>query len=135
MFIYILIHICDDSGLPRWLSKKESACQCRRHEFNPWSGKIPHAVTQLSLCTTTVEPVLQMLWTASMKPEHPRACVQVERPPQGETHLPQLKKSSHSSEDPLQPPPKKPLRVGPKAEGSSPVERWPFPRAAWGVPV
>ena len=28
-------------GLPLWLSGKESACQCRRHEFNPWSGKSP----------------------------------------------------------------------------------------------
>ena len=28
-------------GLPWWLSGKESACQCRRHEFNPWSRKIP----------------------------------------------------------------------------------------------
>ena len=27
-----------------WLSDKESACQCRRHGFAPWSGKIPHAV-------------------------------------------------------------------------------------------
>ena len=28
-------------GLPRWFSGKESACQCRRHGFNPWVGKIP----------------------------------------------------------------------------------------------
>ena len=31
-------------GLPRWLSGKESACQCRRHRrcrFSPWVGKIP----------------------------------------------------------------------------------------------
>ena len=31
-------------GLPRWLSGKESACQCRRcrrHGFDPWVGKIP----------------------------------------------------------------------------------------------
>ena len=28
-------------GLPRWLSGKESTCQCRRHGFNPWVGKIP----------------------------------------------------------------------------------------------
>ena len=31
-------------GLPRWLSGKESACQCRRrkrHWFDPWFGKIP----------------------------------------------------------------------------------------------
>ena len=31
------------SGLPRWLSSKESACQCRRckrRRFDPWAGKI-----------------------------------------------------------------------------------------------
>ena len=27
--------------LPSWLSGKESACQCRRHGFDPWVGKIP----------------------------------------------------------------------------------------------
>ena len=26
---------------PWWLSGKESACQCRRHRFHPWVGKIP----------------------------------------------------------------------------------------------
>ena len=26
--------------LPWWLSGKESACQCRRHGFNPWAGNI-----------------------------------------------------------------------------------------------
>ena len=40
-------------GLPWWLSGKESACQYRRHGFNPLSGKTPHAVGQLSLCATT----------------------------------------------------------------------------------
>ena len=30
-----------ETGLPRWLSGKESACQCRRHGFNPWVEKIP----------------------------------------------------------------------------------------------
>jgi len=29
---------------------KESVLQCRGHRFSPWSGKIPHAVKQLSLC-------------------------------------------------------------------------------------
>ena len=32
------------TGLPRWLSGKESACQCRRYRrcgFNPWFDKIP----------------------------------------------------------------------------------------------
>ena len=28
-------------GLPRWLSGKDSACQCRSRRFNPWVGKIP----------------------------------------------------------------------------------------------
>ena len=26
---------------PRWLSGKESAYQCRRYGFNPWSGRSP----------------------------------------------------------------------------------------------
>ena len=28
-------------GLPKWLSGKESTCQCRRCGCNPWVGKIP----------------------------------------------------------------------------------------------
>ena len=28
-------------GLPWWLSGKESACQCKRHKFDSWIGKIP----------------------------------------------------------------------------------------------
>ena len=26
------------------------------HRFDPWSGKMPHAMEQLSLCTTATEP-------------------------------------------------------------------------------
>ena len=40
-----------------WLSGRESTCQCRRHRFDLWYGKIIHATEQLSLCTTTTEPV------------------------------------------------------------------------------
>ena len=29
------------AGLPWWLSGKESACQSRRHRFDPWSSEIP----------------------------------------------------------------------------------------------
>ena len=29
---------------------KESACQCRRHRFDPWSKKMPPAAGQLSAC-------------------------------------------------------------------------------------
>ena len=31
----------DEFSLLRWLSSKESACQCRRRGFNPWVRKIP----------------------------------------------------------------------------------------------
>ena len=34
-------HIAVSRGLPWWLSGKESACQCRRHRFGLWVGKIP----------------------------------------------------------------------------------------------
>ena len=51
--------------LPWWLSGKESACQCRRHRFNPWSRKIPLAT---NLCTTTTEPVLQSLRAVANEP-------------------------------------------------------------------
>ena len=47
----------DSLGLPWWYSGYETACQCRGHGFEPWSGKIPHAVEQLSPCATTTEPV------------------------------------------------------------------------------
>ena len=43
-------------GLPWWHSGWESACQCRGHGFEPWSGKIPHAVERLSLWATVAEP-------------------------------------------------------------------------------
>ena len=31
----------EKTEIPWWLNGKESACQCRRHKFDPWSGKIP----------------------------------------------------------------------------------------------
>ena len=43
-FLIPLIMLIDNIGLPRWLSGKESACQCRkhrRHGFDPQVGKIP----------------------------------------------------------------------------------------------
>ena len=44
-------------GLPWWRTGVESACQCRGHRLEPWSGKIPHAEEQLSLCATTTKPM------------------------------------------------------------------------------
>ena len=37
----LLILLQGMQGLPWWLSGKESACQCRTCQFNPWVGKIP----------------------------------------------------------------------------------------------
>ena len=42
-FLKIKIILKDRTGLPRWLSSKESACSCKRHKrcgFDPWIGKI-----------------------------------------------------------------------------------------------
>ena len=50
-WIFITVHRLSPaamSRLPWWLSGKESACQCRGHRFNCWSGKIPHGAGQLS---------------------------------------------------------------------------------------
>ena len=53
-----------------WLSGKESASQCRRHGFDPWSRTVPRVVEQLSLRTTGIEPVLWRLEAAAAQ-----ACV------------------------------------------------------------
>ena len=37
----------ETAGHPWWLSGKETTCQCKRQEFDPWSGKIPHAAGKL----------------------------------------------------------------------------------------
>ena len=50
-------------GLPWWRSGWESACQCRGHGFEPWSGKIPHATELLSLCATTTELACHNYWS------------------------------------------------------------------------
>ena len=43
MYFLLLAIFGNDSGfwerLPRWLSGKESTCQCRRPWFDPWVGK------------------------------------------------------------------------------------------------
>ena len=56
------------SRLPWWLSGEEFTCQCRRHEFDLWSGKIPHAREHLNPCTTTLDPELESLGATATKP-------------------------------------------------------------------
>ena len=42
---------------PPWqLNGEGSACQCRRHRFDPWFPKIPHAMEQLSPGDIATEP-------------------------------------------------------------------------------
>ena len=41
---------------------------CQRRRLNSWSGKIPQAVEQLGLCSTTSEPVLQSRGAATTEP-------------------------------------------------------------------
>ena len=53
------------------------ACQRRGHGFDPWSGKIPHAM-ELTPCTTSTE--------ARRSRAH---APQQEKPPQGEARAPQ----------------------------------------------
>ena len=52
------------SRLPWWLSGKESAGQCSRHRFDPWSRKIPCALEQRSHCAT-----LLRLCSRSQRPQ------------------------------------------------------------------
>ena len=50
-FAIELHHIIGYTRLPRWLTGKESACQCRRHKrcrFNPWVEKMPWRRHQFS---------------------------------------------------------------------------------------
>ena len=63
---------------------KESDHQCRRHELDPWSGNIPHAVGQLSPCTTREAPAMRSLSTATKSNPNSQ----------------QLEKSPCSTEDP-----------------------------------
>ena len=45
-------------GFPGGPVVKKYILQCKGHWFSPWSGKIPHALGQLSPCTATTESVL-----------------------------------------------------------------------------
>ena len=79
--------------------------------FDPWSGKIPHAAEQPSLCTTTIEPVLGAqepqllnlcalsLCSATREAAAMRSlCITMGKQPRS----PQLAKSQQGDEDPAQ---------------------------------
>ena len=88
-------------GLPWWYSGWESACQCRGHGFEPWSGRFPHAAEQLGPWATTtaparLEPVLRN-WRGRNS-ERPAHCEEEWPPPRHS-----WRKPSHRNEDPTQP--------------------------------
>ena len=53
-------------GLPQGLGGKESACECRRHGFDPWSGKVAHAEEQLGPWATS--PWAHSRWAHVLEP-------------------------------------------------------------------
>ena len=69
------------SPIPWWSTHWESACQCKGHEFNPWSGKFPHARTKphvpqlLSQCSRAHGPQLLSPCAATTEANAPTACV------------------------------------------------------------
>ena len=87
-------------GLPWWHSGWESACQCRGHGFEPWSGKIPHAAEQLGPCATTTEPVRlePVLRNGRGRDSERPAHRDEEWPPLAAT-----RENPHRNEDPTQP--------------------------------
>ena len=67
-------------GFPWWLSGKESTCQCKRHRFNPWVGKIPWRRKWLPTPVFLASPVAQLVknpptmqetWVQSLGREDP----------------------------------------------------------------
>ena len=42
--------------LPWWRSGWASACRCRGHGFEPWSGRVTHAAERLGRGATIAEP-------------------------------------------------------------------------------
>ena len=99
------LRICLTLRLPWWSSDSESTCQCRRHGFNLWLGKILHAADQLnphvpqlrSLCSRAREPQLLSPRAATAEARSPTACApKWEKPRQWEAHAPKVESSPHS---------------------------------------
>ena len=77
-------------GLHWWCSGEESACQCTGHRFDPWSGKIPHAMEQLSPRATATEARVP----GARAPQQ-------EKPPQWEAHCSEKPVHRNDKQPPL----------------------------------
>ena len=84
-------------GIHWWLSGKQSACRCRRHD--PWLMPRSNWVPAPQGWACVLEPGSHNDW----RPACPRArALQQGKPPQWEAQAPQPEKSPHSNEDPAQ---------------------------------
>ena len=92
-------------GLPWWLSGKDSACQWRRHGFDPWPRRIPHAAEQLSPCTTLLSLCsgAHCSRARTLHLEKSRQWEALTPQLQSSPHSLQLEKSPLSNKDPAQP--------------------------------
>ena len=98
-------------GLLLWLSGKESTSQHKKYGFSSWPGGW-HAVEQLSLCLTTIEPVLWSPGAATTEAHTPWNLGSATRKAttvrslqsqlESSPHLLQLEKSPCSNEGPAQ---------------------------------
>ena len=73
-----------------WLNGKISTCQCRRHEFNPWSRKIPtyHGASK---------PKLHNYWAHALEPMYPNYWSLCTQEPGSKTKAHALQQSSPHS--------------------------------------
>ena len=89
------------TGLSWWCSGWGSACRCRGHGFEPWSGSIPYAAEQLSAWATTTEPAcLEPVLRNGRGPRQWEACAPRWRVAPAQRNW---RKPSHRNEDPTQP--------------------------------
>ena len=70
-----------DWGLPWWYRGWESTYQRKGHEFDLWSGEIPHASEKLNPCSTTTEPAPLQQETHAPQLESGSCCQKLEKVP------------------------------------------------------
>ena len=81
-------------GFPRGAPVKESTCQCRGQEFDPCSGKTPHATHRtaksqlLSLCFRAQDPKPKPACHKYWSPQAKKSMLCNERPPKWEACTP-----------------------------------------------
>ena len=141
-------------GLPWWLSGKESVLQCKRHRFDPWSGKIPHAAENLSSCTTTAEQSLgsrprelqplsphtatadaQVAWEPVLSKTSPHMAAVEQLLLTVKTQYTRKKKKSSLSTSQEEGPHQEPHLSAPWSWTSQPLELWPIKVCHFSPPV